>query len=442
MFGLTSPNSENGPVTSRPPRGRTVAFYHPPITYSALMKLRRKSDPAGSGVEVFTTESGTLVQGSKADVSAFVEQMMKTTSGVGINARQVSVDGLAVAANIFAFAETHREYIVFSDRAKSLLEASGAIPTSDGYFRSFVRAGNQFAGNLDWKPSSLGPEQALSLQTAAAQLALRAAIKDVVAAIERVEGKVDQIIKMSQAAQFGAAVADRASLQGIVDRVRSTGFISKTDWSTVGSLGPLITRDLESLRAYILLQLNDVKSSSFTRTRAEEAKDLTEHFMKQSIALLVVVEQNYALWQELRIAHTANYERNALASTTKDVHHQLAALAAADQKLVEVMAGVVERLLTPTGFEGFAPFQKRVLVNVGKELNEATSWFADQRQLTVAQGDDIAYVGISESMAKLSQKVVVGARSASEALSKTTELLRNRPTSDPQAAEPPLPELE
>ncbi len=214
--------------------------------------------------------------------------------------------------------------------------------------------------------------QALSMQTAAAQVALRAAIQDVLAAIERVEGKVDQLVKLTQAERLGAAMGDRSTLQPLVDRARATQVISRTDWSTIALLGPLIARDIAALRAYIHLQLKDVKESQFARSRADEVEDLADKLLKESIALLVVVEQNYALRQELRIAHASGHERDALARTAEDARQQLEALTVADQLLVDTLQDVVHRVVSPTGFEGFAPLQKRRLHRYSGQLNEAT----------------------------------------------------------------------
>lgn len=62
----------------------------------------------------------------------------------------------------------------------------------------------------------------------------------------------------------------------------------------------MIARDVEALRAYILRQLKDVEDSSFVRSRADEAEELTDRLLKESVALLVVAEENYALLTALR----------------------------------------------------------------------------------------------------------------------------------------------
>jgi phytoene dehydrogenase-like protein len=178
-------------------------------------KRKRNSDP-GVGeslgpIEISTSGSGMIVQGSPTAVSAFVDQMLEATKGVGGRARHFVVDGVQVASNVAAFHQTHREYIEFSDRAIKLLKKHGAIATKDGNFRSFVRNGRAIAGNLDWKPVNLGPEQALSLQAAAGQLALRAAIREVTVALERIEGKIDKLAHLAEAERLWPGdLGDRA----------------------------------------------------------------------------------------------------------------------------------------------------------------------------------------------------------------------------------------
>ncbi|MDA8321423.1 MAG: hypothetical protein M0030_16690 [Actinomycetota bacterium] len=74
-----------------------------------------------------------------------------------------------------------------------------------------------------------------------------------------------------------------------------------------------------------------------------EAEDLADSLLRESIALLVVAEQNYALWQELRLANAVNHEPAATGAVTSDIHRQLAALAQADQGLADLLQDVADR---------------------------------------------------------------------------------------------------
>jgi hypothetical protein len=391
-----------------------------------VMAWRKKDEgaqPAGE-IQIYGTDRGVLVEGSPTEVAELIDQLMATTKEAGGHARHMVVDGVQIAANVVAYRQTYREYFEFSQRALMLLRERGAIPTADGFFRSFVRKGAHFAGNLDWKPVNLGPEQALGLQAMAGQMALRAAVKEITVAIERVEGKVDKIADLAKAERLGACVADRSTLLPMVERVRSTGHLSNTDWAIVASLGPWIARDIGSLRAYILVQLSKVGESPLVRSRASDAEDLTDQLIKESAALLVVAEENYALWQELHIAHAASHEPTALANVTNDVRRQLNELTKADQLLVDKLREVIHQLTAPTGFEGFAPLQKRKLTEHAEEFAALRTWFGDQRHLDFDADELPELPGFGETLAKVGQAISSTSRSMTKSIGDVAQHLR------------------
>ena len=413
-----------------------------PYPVDMAWRKSRKSEGGASHslglLEIFTSGNGMIVEGSPTSVSAFVEQMLDATTEVGGRSRHFVVDGVQVAANIAAFRQTHREYFEFSPRARKLLEEHRAIPTADGkYVRSFVVDKKGTAGHLDWKPVNLGPEQALCLQAAAGQLALQAAIKEVVVALERIEGKIDKLTDLAEAERIGAVVADRATLQPLVDRVRSSGKLSSTDWTTVASLGPLIASAVESLRAYMLQQLKDVKDSSLVRIRAGEAEELTDRLLRESVALLVVEEQNYALWQELRLAHAVNHEPAATGGVTSDIRQQLVSLTQADQRLVDMLQEVADRLTLPTGYEGLAPLQKgRLRKHVG-QLDEMSRWFCEQRHLDDRPSERPELARMPESLGKVGGTVAGAARTMARAIAASPSRVHNRNRKDDTGEESP-----
>jgi hypothetical protein len=124
-------------------------------------RKRGNSDGASESLgplEIFTSGSGVIVEGSPTAVSAFVDQMLDATKEVGGRSRHFVADGVQVAANISAFRQTHREYFEFSDRARKLLKEHGAIATKDGYYRSFVHNG-KLAGNSTGNRSTSAPSR-------------------------------------------------------------------------------------------------------------------------------------------------------------------------------------------------------------------------------------------------------------------------------------------
>jgi hypothetical protein len=309
------------------------------------------------------------------------------------DAAQISINGLALW-------KTRKEYFEFSPRAMKLLQERGAIPTTDGFFRSFVRDRGQFAGNLDWKSVSLSPEQALSIQAAAGQMALRAAIKDVVAAIERLEGKVDTLIKLANADRLGRVIADRQTLMPLVTRARSTGTVTKTDWSTVDTLGADIARDIESLRAYVQSEIAEVAHGRSVHRRIEETDDLKDRMLRESIALLVVAEANYSLWQEIRLCHARSHEPEHADAIRADIITRLNELTAADQSLADELSKVVQALAEPTGYEGLAILRKQKLIDNVLAVSEMTTWFVQQRHLDPPSAVEVEYADFSDSFRK------------------------------------------
>jgi hypothetical protein len=388
------------------------------FAYIRGMALRGRPSGSDEALQVYSTGRGLVVQGSTTDVTLFIDTMMALTSSSGGKGRHLivkgTVDVMQVAANVAAYRQTHREYFEFSQRALDLLKQHGTIPTDGGFFRSVVRNGREFAGNLDWKPVDLSPEQALGLQAMAGQMALRAAIKDVIAAIERVENKVDKIAAVVRAERLGAALGNRATLHPLVERMSRTGELSDTDWGTIATLGPSMLQDIESLRSYVVLQFRNVGNSAMMRNRAADAEDLTDHLLRESIALLVVAEQNYALWQELRMGRAALHERSALRSITSDVHQQLAALTRADQALVDQLSEVITRLTASTGYEGLAPLKKRKLKEHAEDLTQLMTWFGDQRHLDYDVAELQEYPRFSDSLSKVRRVISTTLRSISD----------------------------
>lgn len=391
---------------------------------------RSKDEDTGEAVEIFASGNGVLVEGSPSAVSAFVDHMLEVTRSGGGQSRHLVVEGAQIAATVYAYRQTHREYFEFSERAVKLLAEHGSIPTDGGFFRSFVRDGNLFAGNLDWKSIDFSPEHALSLQMMAGQMALRAAIKDVVAAIKEVGDKVDKLAALVKAERLGAALADRGTLHPLVRRVRETGKLSATDWATIASLGPWIARDIESLRAYVMRQLADVEVGFGVRGRVEESKDLSDDLLRESLALLVVAEENYALWQELRLAHTAHHERTDLAYVTDDIRQRLAALTELDQRVVDRLEVVREQLATPTGYEGFAPLQKRRLQESAGQLQEVARWFSEQRHLDCPDAVLHEYPDMAQSLAKVGDTISTATKTV---IARTDQLLQRLSSDDDPA---------
>lgn len=129
--------------------------------------------PIDAGTLVFVDQGNIILRGDQDALSRVVEPLME----LGIRARRL-VDAPAVAAATGGGSTT--EQIRLSPASLDLLRTHGAVPGESGFFRMFVQdKSGKIAGQLQWEQVNLGVEQALSMQTAAVTLALRAAIADV-----------------------------------------------------------------------------------------------------------------------------------------------------------------------------------------------------------------------------------------------------------------------
>jgi hypothetical protein len=393
---------------------------------------RSRGRDIGEAVEIFRDGPSLVVQGEPAAVAQFIDQMLETT-GNGTVARRNVAGALAIAGHVGAISRTDSsQYVELSPKSLRLLEQKRRIPTQDGYFRGFLRERENanFAGFVDWRPVNIAPQNALSMQTLAVHLALHAAIQDVSDAIERVEGKVNKLVNLARAERLGMVTADRATLENLVHRVRESGQVTATDWSTVDSLGPEILRGIEALRAYVMQEIADLEPTWRARARSSELGELTEDLLRESLALLVIAERNYALWQEIRVANVATRERKDLDHTLRDVRNQLMALSAADQSLVDALQAHATQLLQPHGFEGLTPLAKRKLHGRGAEVETVVNWFADRRHLE-AVSLEMAYPSLGDSIGKAVDASVDGFAAAGRWAVKLGKRSSKDPLEDP-----------
>jgi hypothetical protein len=213
-------------------------------------------------------------------------------------------------------------------------------------------------------------------------LALRTAVKNVEAAVERVEDKVDHVIALLRAERLGSVLGDRRTLDSLVAHVETVDPLTSTDWSSVAAIGPAITRDLEKLRAHVRSQLNEVNSSWRPRQRVNATdKLLAQGLLAETLALLIVAEHNFSQWQHLRIHQVANNEPDRLEATVRQAKAAMHDHLAEDQVLLEQFHQAQAQILEPAIFDGLAPLQTRALRRAEHDLGQLSAWFAEQRLL-------------------------------------------------------------
>lgn len=323
------------------------------------------SDSADAEViEIWNDERGMLISGGAPAVDALVRRL--TTPEPGQPSSLVptdATDALAVFSSGFADGATTlpsaAQYFQHTPRSLALLAEHGPIGTENGAFRSFVHNGTGFAGNLDWQPADLGSQRALVMQTTAIGMALRLAVKEVSDAVARVEGQVDRLVGMFRSERLGDAVGDHRTLEAMVEKVRRGDGLSTTDWSAVAFLGPIISRDIEALRANLRLSASAAVSGERSRARAQAGGELLgDGLLAEALATLLVAEHNFTLWQELRLEQIRSNEPSHLEASLADARSALAHHASEDQALLDELHAVGAELFHPRVRDGSPPCRR------------------------------------------------------------------------------------
>jgi hypothetical protein len=324
------------------------------------------------------------VAGDRSAIDHYIESLGSIDGGHR-SLRRTALDATSLASTLWAVHATSGEYVQFSKRTLEQLSKHGGVPAANsGYFQGTVRAGDgSILSFVEWTSVNFGPEQALALQQAATMMALRAAIQEVTAAIERVEGKLDVLTDLVRSERIGRVLADFRTLSRLADRLDAGESIGDTDWSSVAHVGPEIARDVESLRAFVRLRLVSVGDIPAWRSgaRADALSSLIEAHLPDVLGLLVVCEHNLSLWQRCRLARVANVEPQRLNDALRDAQATLAAHTSDDQRLLDDLTGIVAILAEIGGLEGLNPVTSRKLASVTTELDHSLDWFAEQRTL-------------------------------------------------------------
>ncbi len=335
-------------------------------------------------VELWRDEAGLLVSGSADGVAALVARLTEAGGGQLATSPVAPTDALAAIATGLAERATSSQYVRFTPKSEKLLEKYGALPTSDGGFHSLVRGDRGIVGNLEWVPTSASPERMLAMQSVAVSLALRTAIKNVEVAVAQVQDKVDEVASLIRAERLGDVIGNRRTLDALVAHLDAGHKLTSADWDSVAALGPVITRDLEGLRAHLRALLDEVDPSWRPRERVREADELlADGLLAESLALLAVAEHNFSQWQQLRIRRIADTDPSELHAAIAFARAAMAEHLDADRQFLERFAKTQAAILDPRDHDGLAIIQNRALGRADRELSHLTRWFADLRQLDI-----------------------------------------------------------
>lgn len=354
-------------------------------------------------------DGGLLVRGETHAVDTVLAELL-TPAEMEAH-RQVAsrvADVTAAGASVAAVAVTAQEYLRPTAASLEKLSRFGAQTDSSGALRGFVRDNGRFAGNLSFETVSFGAEQALALQTAAVTMALRTAIANVEAAVERVEEKVSDLQRRLGAKEVGDVVGTYRRLDRVVAATATRGHLLDADWDAVAGAGLDLDRALESMRAYVIKTVNAIDPGARLPKREAGVESLGDaDGVAGTLKLILIAEQALHLWEYLRLERVRQTDPDHALSALTEARTSLKVQRAQDEKLVAAAVERIERVRT------IDPLEVHHLLAI-PNMEEASNRFLDEleafaeaaRAPLPAIGRDLARPALSETRAEAKRKAL------------------------------------
>ncbi len=278
-----------------------------------------------------------LVAGDEGAVTGYLralaERGIEWARGEDTALTQKAAFGLASAVGI---AGTSGEYVKLSPGSLALLRQHHVVPAGNGYFHMTVRdQQSRFAGQMQWAPAELVGHQALALQTMATSAALMLAIREVSAAVEAVESKVDDVLALAEAQHVGDVLGRYKFLRQTLDAAEKADALAPSSWDAVAAVGADVSVTVERLRSFLLASVRSLPLDAPAGERARKLRRLvSKRRFSEALGLLVVAQQSLYLWQRLRLMHMQAREPEHLPQANGEARELLSAHEEADGELV------------------------------------------------------------------------------------------------------------
>lgn len=276
-----------------------------------------------------------------------------------------------------------------------------STPTA-GELRWVTRnAKGQYAGNV---PASVaaGP---LAPELIALQIALEAAVQEILAAVAEVQDTVDEILRLASAQRAGDVYGRRQLLQRMHDELRAGHQLTDTDWSSVAGMGPDLEVGVEALRQYAVLLVNELADRRSADDRADALKKLNEtNRLGSALRLLVAAEQSFYLWQLLRIRRVQLAESTYLEQTMTSARAAVAQHHSLDLELSRAARKHLASYARLSVSEFHRTLSGRKLQREVAPLQSQLDEFAAARGLQAQGWESITNPGVRDAIAAVRQR--------------------------------------
>jgi hypothetical protein len=380
--------------------------------------------PHEGEVVVSVQTEGLLVAGDPAEIENYVERIR------GVVGHAVGVAGVdkaslgnttGLAAGAAAFLGQSAKFVQLHPESVKAIQKGQLIPGTDGFYRMMTRgADKKFVSQLQWKNANLTPTRMMSLQMVAVQLALKSAIAEVEESVQRVEGKVEEVLRLAHANRSGDVLGDRVTIDRMVAYLDRHGSFSDADWDAIAGIGPALNRTVEQLRHHADRTLRSFDPAKPIQDRAEFIVNAVQNNqLGETLSLLVVAQESLFKWQRLRLARVEATQPEHVQQVLDDARDLLARQLAEDGALFQRARDILEAVAKTEAIDGLRFWSVIGLERSLPALREDLDRFAKARRAQMHEWSEFkaptALEGASAAVDLVSDTASKGLEAASGA---------------------------
>jgi hypothetical protein len=345
-----------------------------------------------------------------------------------------AADALSALVALVGSSGTQQTVFQLDAAGMQMFQDGRLAKAGDGMYRLFGHAKDgTIAGHGALKPLATSSTQALSAQLALVTLSLTAAIKEVQAAVERVESHVEVLRDLVESQRTGDILGLHTRLVRRATAVGLEGSVSNTDWQGIDDEGYGTENTIASLRTYIRKRLRaamDEGTRIGGRVEAlEGVRDLSE-----TLALLVVAQDNLFLFQQLRLVRIRDTEPERLGAAIDETRDLLSTQIKEDQEILDQVRLLLDERVSVDALEIHRFVAARSVGTLAAEIDEMLTWFAAQRALHYEPVLIPPVPGVSDALAEIRERGGDAAVEARRVLGTVAGRVRQRERGDPDRA--------
>ena len=339
-----------------------------------------------SGEVVFALEPEGILLGGDPDAVQSYLNRIRQAAGRAIDVAEIDEGSIAsagaLAAGLAGVFGRSRQFVQLHPDSVEAIKNHKLVPGTDGFFRMVVTGlDGKFLHQLQWRPVVLAPTDMLAIQMVALQIALKAAIAEVDESIQRVEGKVDAVLKLAKATRAGEVLGQSETVEENLRYLEKYGDLPTAYWEGVAWIGASLNTLVEQLRHHVSLSLTDFKAELPVQKRAELLRRaLEQDLIGETLDLLVVAEVSLYRWQRLRLARIEATEPDHVQQVIENAREFVLHQRDEDAALYRYAQRVLDGFSRTHPLEGFRPWSVRSLARDRIKMREDLDAFAKSRR--------------------------------------------------------------